>query len=32
LSHRALAGAKDGTLYWFWIGHHKVYDSLIKGL
>jgi len=32
LSHRALAGAKGDTLYWFWIGHHKVYDRLIRGL
>ena len=28
----ARAGVKGGTLYWFWIGHHKVYDRLIRGL
>jgi hypothetical protein len=31
LSHRALAREKAGTFYWFWIGHHKVYERLIKG-
>lgn len=32
LSHRALGGIKGETLYWFWIGHHKVYDRLTRGL
>jgi len=29
-SYRALGREKDGCLYWFWIGHHKTYDELIK--
>ncbi len=32
LNHRALGRVKDDTLFWFWIGHHKVYDRLIRGL
>jgi len=31
-SYRALGREKDGCLYWFWIGHHKTYDELIKRL
>ena len=29
-TYRSLGREKDGCLYWFWIGHHKRYDELIK--
>lgn len=32
LGYRALGREKEGTLYWFWIGHHKVYDHMISQL
>lgn len=32
LSYRALGREKDGTLYWFWIGHHSEYDRLVSQL
>lgn len=32
LSYRALGRTKDGRLYWFWIGHHDVYDQMVRGL
>lgn len=31
LEYRALGRIQDDTIYWFWIGHHKVYDKLIRG-
>jgi len=31
LEYRALGRVQDGTIYWFWIGHHRVYDKLIHG-
>ena len=30
LHYRALATMEHGELYWFWIGHHSVYDKLIS--
>lgn len=32
LHYRALGREKDGCLYWFWIGHHKAYDRMIKDI
>jgi hypothetical protein len=32
LRYRALAREKEGRLYWFWIGHHHIYDKLISQL
>lgn len=32
LHYRALGREKDGCLYWFWIGHHHVYDRLVSHL
>lgn len=31
IHYRALAQDRDGTLEWFWIGHHSVYDKLLEG-
>lgn len=31
IHYRALAREKDGELYWFWIGHHTVYDAILAG-
>jgi hypothetical protein len=31
IHYRALAREKDGELYWFWIGHHTVYDAILTG-
>ncbi|MEM0964204.1 MAG: hypothetical protein AAGK21_16880 [Bacteroidota bacterium] len=28
--YRALAIAEDGVMYWFWIGTHAEYDSLLS--
>lgn len=30
LAYRAVGLLKDGTLTWFWIGHHAEYDRLLK--
>jgi hypothetical protein len=30
LSYRAIGRVRDGRLYWFWIGHHKEYDRLVR--
>jgi hypothetical protein len=30
LHYRALAKERTDGLVWFWIGHHTIYDSLIK--
>jgi hypothetical protein len=32
LQYPALGREKEGRIYWFWIGHHKVYDRLISHL
>ncbi len=32
LRYRALAREKEGRLYWFWIGHHHIYDKLVSHL
>jgi hypothetical protein len=32
LGYRALGREKNGILYWFWIGHHKLYDRMISQL
>lgn len=29
--HRALAVKRDGVYYWFWIGPHDEYETLIAG-
>ncbi len=31
IHYRALAQDRNGTLEWFWIGHHAVYDILLEG-
>ena len=31
IHYRALARERDGELYWFWIGHHTVYDTILAG-
>lgn len=31
IHYRALAQERNGTLEWFWIGHHSVYDKLLEG-
>ncbi|MBL9115377.1 MAG: hypothetical protein JNJ83_10260 [Verrucomicrobiaceae bacterium] len=31
LEYRALGRIHEDTIYWFWIGHHTVYDKLIRG-
>ena len=31
IHYRALATREDGDLYWFWIGHHSVYDKIVAG-
>lgn len=31
IHYRALAQSRGGTLEWFWIGHHSVYDRLLAG-
>lgn len=31
IHYRALATLEDGDLYWFWIGHHTVYDKILAG-
>lgn len=31
IHYRALAQDRGGTLEWFWIGHHSVYDKLLAG-
>lgn len=30
IHYRAAALELDGEIVWFWIGHHKVYDKLLK--
>ncbi len=32
MHYRALSREKAGRLFWFWIGHHSVYDRLIRHL
>jgi len=32
LDWRAVGVLKDGTLIWFWVGSHKVYESLLRSL
>ena len=32
LHYRALAREKAGCLYWFWVGHHHIYDKLVSHL
>lgn len=31
IHYRALATMENGVLYWFWIGHHSVYDRILGG-
>jgi hypothetical protein len=31
IHYRALARERNGELYWFWIGHHSVYDAILAG-
>jgi hypothetical protein len=31
IHYRALARERNGELYWFWIGHHTVYDAILAG-
>jgi hypothetical protein len=30
LHYRALGLEEEGFIYWFWIGHHREYDKLIR--
>lgn len=32
LRYRALGRIVEDRIYWFWIGHHQVYDRLISHL
>ena len=31
-AYRSVGQIVDDEIIWFWIGHHKVYDRLLKGL
>ena len=31
LAYRALGRMRGDRMHWFWIGHHSVYDRLIRG-
>lgn len=31
IHYRALSTLEHGELYWFWIGHHAVYDKILAG-
>ena len=31
-SYRVLGLLEDDTMYWFWIGKHDKYESILKGL
>jgi hypothetical protein len=31
IHYRALARERGGELYWFWIGHHAIYDAILAG-
>ena len=31
-TYRALGILDGGTMTWFWIGHHRVYDRLLRNL
>lgn len=31
LAYRALGRLQGDRIYWFWIGHHTVYEKLLKG-
>ena len=30
IQYRALGIEEDGDILWFWIGHHRIYDELLK--
>lgn len=30
LTYRALGGFHGDQIYWFWIGHHMVYEKMLK--
>ncbi len=32
IHYRALGLARDGAIYWFWIGSHADYDRLLRNL